>query len=76
MLGDTIEAIEKHYTPFVKKLRERVRARLETGVGHEELALKAAEQPQIAPKRPNLQWFPENCCTGEQGNTVSGESLS
>jgi integrase len=53
MLGDTIETIEKHYTPFVKELRERVRGLLETGVGIEELAQKAAEQHQIATKTPN-----------------------
>jgi len=53
MLGDTIETIEKHYTPFVRELRERVRGLLETGVGLEELALKAAEQPQITTKKAN-----------------------
>ena len=30
MLGDTIETVEKHYTPFVKELRERVRGILKT----------------------------------------------
>ncbi|HYL14134.1 MAG TPA: site-specific integrase [Terriglobales bacterium] len=29
VLGDTIETVEKHYTPFVKELRERVRSILE-----------------------------------------------
>jgi len=53
ILGDTIETIEKHYTPFVKELRERVRGLLETGVGLEELAQKAAERLQIATKKPN-----------------------
>jgi hypothetical protein len=24
MLGDTIDTVEKHYTPFVKELRDRV----------------------------------------------------
>jgi integrase len=38
MLGDTIDTVEKHYTPFVKELRERVRNILETGVGIEESA--------------------------------------
>jgi len=51
MLGDTIETVEKHYTPFVKELRERVRNILETGIGLEELAQKASERPEIAPKR-------------------------
>jgi len=38
-LGDTIETIEKHYTPFVRELRERVRAILESDGGLEEKAL-------------------------------------
>jgi hypothetical protein len=46
-------SIEKHYTPFVKELRERVRGLLETGVGLEELAVGATEQLQITPKKPN-----------------------
>ena len=53
MLGDTIETVEKHYTPFVKELRERVRDFLETGIGLEELAQKSAERLQTAPKKPN-----------------------
>jgi len=53
MLGDTIETVEKHYMPFVKELRERVRNILETGVGLEELAQKAAESLQIPSKKPN-----------------------
>lgn len=35
MLGDTIETVERHYMPFVRELRERVRLILETGVGIE-----------------------------------------
>jgi Tat protein secretion system quality control protein TatD with DNase activity len=31
MLGDTIDTVERHYTPFVKELRERVRNIVETG---------------------------------------------
>jgi hypothetical protein len=31
LLGDTIETIEKHYTPFVRELRERVRRLMENG---------------------------------------------
>jgi hypothetical protein len=53
MLGETIETVEQHYTPFVKELRERVRNLLEVGVGLEELAGKAEEQAQTAPKRAN-----------------------
>lgn len=53
MLGDTIETVEKHYTPFVKELRERVRGILENGVGLEELARKTSERSQIESKKPN-----------------------
>ena len=35
MLGDTIETIERHYTPFVKELRDRVRTILESEGGLE-----------------------------------------
>jgi integrase len=34
-LGDTIGTIEKHYTPFTKDLRERVRKILQNGEGIE-----------------------------------------
>jgi integrase len=53
LLGDTIETIEKHYTPFVKELRERVRGILETGVGLEEVARKSSEDRQLASKKLN-----------------------
>lgn len=53
MLGDTIETVERHYTPFVKELRERVRKILETGVGIEELARIATEQSMATTKKPN-----------------------
>jgi hypothetical protein len=43
VLGDTIETIERHYTPFVRELRERVRRLLETGVGMEEMRESAGE---------------------------------
>ncbi len=52
MLGDTIDTVEKHYTPFVKELRERVRNILETGVGIEE----AAKSPSLP--RENQQGKP------------------
>jgi len=42
MLGDTIETVERHYTPFVKELRERVRNILESGTGLEELSANAS----------------------------------
>ena len=35
ILGDTIETIEKHYTPFVRELRERARTILESDTGLE-----------------------------------------
>jgi len=52
MLGDTIETVEKHYTPFVRELRERVRRILENGTGLEEIAAMAPE-PQSDLKKPN-----------------------
>jgi integrase len=48
MLGDTIETIEKHYTPFVKVLRERVRSILENGTG-----LELTVTPASQSRRPN-----------------------
>jgi len=54
MLGDTIETVEKHYTPFVKELRERVRNILETGTGIEEAAKLPSEAThQSAQRKPN-----------------------
>lgn len=53
MLGDTIETIERHYTPFVRELRERVRKILETGTGLEELGAMAPRTSQDGPKQPN-----------------------
>ena len=54
MLGDTIETVEKHYTPFVRELRERVRMILEkTGEGLENLPQIPPRDLQNAAKRPN-----------------------
>jgi len=53
MLGDTIETVEKHYTPFVRELRERVRRILENGAGLEEVAAMAPGNPQADLKKPN-----------------------
>lgn len=53
MLGDTIETVEKHYMPFVRELRERVRRILENGAGLEEIAAMAPEAPQSDLKKPN-----------------------
>lgn len=36
ILGDTIDTVERHYTPFVKELRERVRTLLNSDAGLEE----------------------------------------
>ena len=53
MLGDTIETVEKHYMPFVRELRERVRRILENGTGLEELAVTLPDAPQADLKKPN-----------------------
>ena len=39
ILGDTIETVERHYTPFVKELRDRVRALLDNGSGLESFSV-------------------------------------
>jgi integrase/recombinase XerD len=48
MLGDTIDTVERHYTPFVKELRDRVRSILETGTGIEEAAKIPSEAREFA----------------------------
>jgi integrase len=53
MLGDTIETVERHYMPFVKELRERVRVILETGVGIEKLPPPVLQAHQNDLKKPN-----------------------
>lgn len=53
MLGDTIETVEKHYMPFVRELRDRVRRILENGTGLEELAATLPETSQTDLKKPN-----------------------
>jgi integrase len=53
MLGDTIDTVERHYTPFVKELRDRVRNILETGTGIEEAAKMPSEARQSAQRKPN-----------------------
>jgi integrase len=52
-LGDTIETVEKHYTPFVPELRERVRMILESGAGLENLPQFPPNHPQNTAKKPN-----------------------
>jgi hypothetical protein len=53
MLGDTIETVEKHYMPFVRELRERVRLFLETGVGIEKPFEIPAQTTENGSKKPN-----------------------
>jgi hypothetical protein len=51
LLGDTIETIEKHYTPFVRELRERVRRLMENGEGLENWAQFGHSDSQTATKK-------------------------
>jgi hypothetical protein len=44
--GDTIETVEKHYTPFAKELRERVRSILETDSGLESTVTPVSQSPR------------------------------
>jgi len=44
MIGDTVETVERHYTPFVPALRERVRQIMESGKGLES-GTKMAHSP-------------------------------
>jgi hypothetical protein len=53
MLGDTIDTVERHYTPFVKELRDRVRNILETGTGIEETAKMPSEAGKNAHRKAN-----------------------
>jgi hypothetical protein len=46
ILGDTIGTVEKHYTPFVGELRERVRSILENGSGLESPVTPASQFPR------------------------------
>ena len=49
MLGGTIETVEKHYMPFVKELRQRVRTILQNDVAGLEAAVTvtpASQQPK------------------------------
>jgi integrase len=49
MLGDTIETIERHYTPFVRELRERVRAILESDTGLENALTSDSARNSVTP---------------------------
>ncbi|MHB8499814.1 MAG: tyrosine-type recombinase/integrase [Candidatus Acidiferrales bacterium] len=48
LLGDEIATVEKHYAPFVRELRERVRALMESGEG----LGKFAAFPSLDTKKP------------------------
>lgn len=52
VLGDTIETIERHYTPFFPELRERVRRILEHGVGLED---RTSSTPRKGPTSPRTK---------------------
>jgi integrase len=49
MLGDGIDTVERHYTPFVRELRERVRSLLENGSGLESTVTPASQSPARIP---------------------------
>jgi integrase len=53
MLGDSIGTIEKHYTPFVKELRERVQNMIENVAGLEESVKISPESPLNVQRKPN-----------------------
>jgi integrase len=53
ILGDTIDTVEKHYTPFVKELRDRVRHILRTGIGLEEAAKMPSQSCRDQQIKPN-----------------------
>ena len=63
ILGDTIETVERHYMPFVKELRDRVRALLDNGSGLESLPVAGNLEKPVTPlshsPKPNQQ-FTEN----------------
>jgi len=52
LLGDTVDTVERHYAPFVRELRERVRNIMENGLG---LEIAGTPQPQLkaAEVKPN-----------------------
>jgi integrase len=53
VLGDTIETVEKHYAPFTKELRDRVRRIMENGEGLEKSLDTFWTQPASAKEKIN-----------------------
>jgi hypothetical protein len=45
ILGDTIDTVERHYTPFVKELRERVPDILNSDAGLEKSVTIPSQSP-------------------------------
>jgi integrase len=54
MIGDTVETVERHYTPFVPALRERVRQIMESGKGLESGTKTAHSQSDSAQAVENM----------------------
>jgi integrase len=52
LLGDTVEAVERHYAPFVRELRERARWNMEEGEGLEITGTPRAQAKPVVGK-PN-----------------------
>jgi hypothetical protein len=58
MLGDTIETVEKHYTPFVKELRDRSVTFSKPALGSKNL-LEDRRTPPSHAKEDKLGRIPE-----------------
>ena len=48
ILGDTIDTVERHCTPFMKELRERVRTLLNSDAGLEKSVQNSDEKSETA----------------------------
>lgn len=51
MMGDTVATVEKHYAPFVKELRDRVRRIMDESEGIEKIGCTKIAQSNIPAKR-------------------------
>jgi integrase len=51
ILSDTIETVERHYAPFTKELRERVRSLIDNGEGLEKTDCTNIAQSELPSKR-------------------------